>query len=114
MKGIARERIAALLLVLFVVFAAGNTMFVHTHVGPKGAVTHSHPYLPSSHHGHSVVEFSSIAVLNASGYDGAGSDGCFVASPLRSCEYLMPAECLACAGGADVRLQSLRAPPECV
>ena len=114
MRELTRRYVAALLLVLFVGFAAGNTLCVHTHVGPQGAVTHSHPYLPSGHHGHSTVEFSTLAQLNALSYDDSGACSCYALAPLRACEYLMPALLQDCVSAAAVRLHSLRAPPQCV
>lgn len=42
-----------------------NTAFVHTHLMSDGsAVSHSHPYLPSSQHSHSAASFLSIAQFN--------------------------------------------------
>ena len=43
-----------------------NTVFVHTHFLSDGsAVSHSHPYLPSSHHSQSEASLLSIAQYNA-------------------------------------------------
>ncbi len=47
-------------------FVFMNTVFVHTHFLSDGsAVSHSHPYLPSSHHSHSEASLLSIAQYNA-------------------------------------------------
>lgn len=43
-----------------------NTVFVHTHLLDDGsAISHSHPYIPSSHHTHSCASLMSIAQFNA-------------------------------------------------
>lgn len=58
--------IAIVLTVLFAAYYSGSTLFVHTHfIGfGRGTVTHSHPYLPDSHHSHSANEFDAIANLS--------------------------------------------------
>lgn len=71
MKERTRKIAAAFLLILFAAFVGGNTLCVHTHIGPAGAVTHSHPYLPSSSHTHSVAQFETLALLNATTFDPA-------------------------------------------
>lgn len=44
-----------------------NTVFIHTHLLDDGsAISHSHPYIPSSHHTHSCALLMSIAQFNAS------------------------------------------------
>ena len=53
-----------LLAALFLSYYAGSTLFVHTHQTSDGrSVTHSHPYLPSSAHGHSAAGFAAIDSL---------------------------------------------------
>lgn len=59
--------IAALVMVMFVNFVFSNSVFMHVHQGVDGrAVAHSHPYLPSSHHGHSSQMLELISGFNAS------------------------------------------------
>ena len=42
-----------------------NTVFIHSHITDDGhRVTHSHPYLPPSHHSHSSQSLSLISLLN--------------------------------------------------
>ncbi len=66
MKKIAGKVFAVLLICVFVNFVFMNTVFVHTHLMADGsAVSHSHPYLPSSTHTHSAASLMSIAQFNA-------------------------------------------------
>lgn len=69
MRERTRKILAACLLALFVAFVGGNTLCTHTHMGPQGMVTHSHPYLPSAHHSHSVAQFDTLAALNALNFE---------------------------------------------
>ena len=72
-----RERLqnigVALLLAVFVNFVFANTVFIHTHHLDRGIVTHSHPYLPSSHHGHTAESLGTVFVFNtvAGAFEGA-------------------------------------------
>lgn len=51
---------------VFVNFVFSNTVFMHTHACIDGhSVTHSHPYLPTSHHSHSAQSLDQIASFNA-------------------------------------------------
>lgn len=46
-------------------FMTANTIFMHTHRCIDGnVVTHSHPYVPSSHHTHSAQAFGAIDAFN--------------------------------------------------
>lgn len=66
MKRAALRIIAAGLLLVFVNFMFANVLFTHTHSLDNGAsITHSHPYLPSSHHSHSGTSLDNIAAMNA-------------------------------------------------
>lgn len=58
-----RRHTAILLLALFMAYSCCNTLFVHSHYCQDGWVTHSHPYLPGSHHSHSVAALEAIGVL---------------------------------------------------
>lgn len=61
-----RKTIAEVLLCLFAFVYCGNALCIHTHTDAAGhTVTHSHPYLPSSHHSHSSAAFDTINLLNA-------------------------------------------------
>ena len=54
------------MMAVFVNFIFSNTVFTHTHNDvTDGTVTHSHPYLPSSGHGHTHNSFDQIAGFNA-------------------------------------------------
>jgi len=54
------------LMLVFVNFVLANTAFIHTHSCFDGhVVTHSHPYFPSAHHGHSQQALDSIASFNS-------------------------------------------------
>lgn len=66
MKKIALRIFAVFLTFVFMNFVFMNTVFVHTHFLSDGSVvSHSHPYLPSSHHTHSSASLMSIAQFNA-------------------------------------------------
>ena len=54
----------ALLVALFATYYCETTLFVHTHNFYWGTVTHSHPYWPSSHHGHDQAECQAISMLS--------------------------------------------------
>ncbi|RXE73989.1 hypothetical protein ED551_05655 [Muribaculaceae bacterium Isolate-013 (NCI)] len=72
---VARILCAALLLV-FVNFMFSNALFIHSHHLAGGrTVTHSHPYLPSSHHTHTSQSIDLISAFNcaASAADAAAS-----------------------------------------
>lgn len=60
------KNIARLLLVVFLFFYCGNTLFIHTHIGEAGnRIVHSHPYFPNSQHSHSSNALWLIAFSNA-------------------------------------------------
>lgn len=63
-KRILYRVFGVLLAALFLSHYAGATLFVHTHNTVDGRpITHSHPYLPSSAHGHSAAGFAAIEAL---------------------------------------------------
>lgn len=113
MKDSARRLVASLLLALFVAFAAGNMLCVHTHVGPAGTVTHSHPYLPSSHHGHASAELETLAAFNSLNFDADGG-GCVVVAAHGVAMELGMAPELRAAENEPVACTLLRAPPSVV
>ena len=51
-------------MLIFTNYYCGTTLFIHTHFFAWGAVTHSHPYLPSNHHSHSDAEYQALALLD--------------------------------------------------
>ncbi len=51
---------------VFVNFVFSNAVFMHSHTCIDGhVITHSHPYLPSSGHGHTAQSLDHIAGFNA-------------------------------------------------
>ena len=55
----------AALLLVFVNFMFSNAVFIHSHHLAGGrTVTHSHPYLPSSHHTHTSQSLDLISAFN--------------------------------------------------
>lgn len=47
-------------------YYVGNTAFIHTHTFQNYTITHSHPFIPGSHHSHSSgEEVETIAMFNA-------------------------------------------------
>lgn len=69
---------------VFVNFVFSNTVFIHTHACIDGhSVTHSHPYLPSSHHSHSALSLDQIAGFNAAASAIEGSAATSVPAPAR-------------------------------
>ncbi len=65
MKERAVKILSSILIAVFVNFAFANTVFLHTHQGFAGhAVTHSHPFFPSSHHGHTSQSLDQVAAFN--------------------------------------------------
>lgn len=52
------------LLVLFLNYAAGISLFTHFHVVNGVSIAHSHPYKKAVKHTHTAVEFELIQMLN--------------------------------------------------
>lgn len=52
------------LVILFLSYYGGTTLFTHTHTVDGVKITHSHPYLPSGHHSHSSTAFQQIEQLS--------------------------------------------------
>lgn len=48
-----KKILGVLTLTLFLAYYSGAIFFPHTHQSASGKITHSHPYIPSSHHSHS-------------------------------------------------------------
>lgn len=71
------------LLVLFLVFKAGATLFVHVHVIDGVKIVHSHPY-SGSNHSHSSSQIHSIAYASAQQMTAPGE-----AATLRVCLHLL-------------------------
>lgn len=90
MKERTHRLIAAMLLALFVTFIGGNTLCVHTHVGPKGIVTHSHPYLPSSQHSHTASQFDSLAAVNSLSFDNSDAPAAIAGASPAVCRLEAP------------------------
>lgn len=67
-----RKIAVSILLAVFALFVSADTLCLHTHVTDGGIVTHSHPYLPSSHHTHTSAQFAGIALVNALLFNDSG------------------------------------------
>ncbi|MCD7925046.1 hypothetical protein [Bacteroidaceae bacterium] len=66
MKKVALSILKFLMVILFICYYVGNTAFIHTHTFQNYTITHSHPFIPGAHHGHSSDgEVETIAFLNA-------------------------------------------------
>lgn len=52
------------MVLLFMGYNASSTLFVHTHDIGGREVSHSHPYIPSSHHSHSAFGFQLINIIS--------------------------------------------------
>ncbi len=55
------------LIALFLCYYASSTLFTHTHEGPSGVVTHSHPYTNLAHT-HAAAHLISISHQNLIGF----------------------------------------------
>lgn len=64
MRQSLRKNIALSLLLLFVSYTAGITLFYHSHVINGVTIVHSHPFNKNSSHTHSAVELDLIHQLN--------------------------------------------------
>ena len=53
-----------LLILFFLYYYIGITAFVHTHKIAEYTISHSHPFLPSSQHSHSAIEYGTLSFLN--------------------------------------------------
>lgn len=66
MKKVALSILKFLMVILFICYYVGNTAFIHTHRFQDYTITHSHPFIPGSHHAHhSGEEAETIALFNA-------------------------------------------------
>lgn len=66
MKKGALSILKFLMVILFICYYVGNTAFIHTHRFQNYNITHSHPFIPGSHHAHhSGQEVETIALFNA-------------------------------------------------
>lgn len=110
MKERTRRIAAALLLVAFAAFVGGNTLCVHTHSGPYGAVTHSHPYLPSSHHSHTSAQFETIGLINSLSFDSGSTPETYIPADVLSTAIVCGREATG-NPGASVALPNRRGPP---
>lgn len=111
MKKLSARIFVTFVIVLFVNFMFSNSIFTHVHKGLDGKpVTHSHPYLPSSGHGHTGHSFDLIAGFNAAAVAVQGSGEAIVSVPDQICIHIRL--CVS-AGVKPVRVPalSLRAPP---
>lgn len=63
-KRLLSNTVKYLLIVVFAYYYVGNTAFVHTHVVDHFLVTHSHPYLPGTHHSHTEAEWETVSWFN--------------------------------------------------
>ena len=59
-----RYLIRCFLLILFLGYTAGITLFTHLHVVNGISIVHSHPFKKDIHHTHTAVEFELIQMLN--------------------------------------------------
>ncbi|MDE6525764.1 MAG: hypothetical protein K2L75_00790 [Muribaculaceae bacterium] len=111
MKEKAVKILYAALLLVFVNFVFSNTVFIHSHhISGGRSVTHSHPYLPSSHHSHNAQELSLIASFNMTAASAMEADFAPVFSaPL--CYTVIEQECVQAATAASLPGAKLRGPP---
>lgn len=52
------------MVLLFLGYYGSTTLFSHTHYAEGKLVTHSHPYLPTSHHTHSAASCQLIHLIS--------------------------------------------------
>ena len=64
MEGI-KKHIGTLLLLLFVSYYGGITLFRHAHQSGENTIVHSHPYSKNCEHSHSAAEFQFIQQISA-------------------------------------------------
>lgn len=105
-------RITAIVtLLLFVNFMFSNTVFIHSHTTDDGrTVTHSHPYLPSSHHSHNAQSISLISLLNLTAASAVTTNvAMHIHAPLRY-ETIVYKYCVA-ATASYLQCSGLRSPP---
>ena len=61
-----KAALSILKFLMFICYYVGNTAFIHTHRFQDYTITHSHPFIPGSHHAHhSGEEVETIALFNA-------------------------------------------------
>jgi hypothetical protein len=107
--------VKTLLVVLYVSFYMGNTLFVHTHHFPTYSITHSHPFLPakdgSPQHTHTPAAFVLIAQINSFVVELAPMLALLIA-PASFCVVVQ--RCKSVVFIRLMRFNSLRAPPVCI
>lgn len=111
MKERLLKLLATAVLVAFVNFAFANVVFMHSHTDADGiTVTHSHPYVPSQHHGHSQQSLDQIASFNASAasFQGVTSPSLDVLCPVAIRLFSVEVRSF---GSACIILNPFRAPP---
>lgn len=112
MKETLKRLLCIAMMAVFVNFMFANTVFMHTHTLNDGSrVTHSHPYVPASHHGHTGSQAGSIAQANAmaGGFELPMAVALQPARPQADCPA--PAAAPACPTVAVFGPRILRAPP---
>lgn len=102
--------VATLLLILFVGYQAGTTLFIHTHNISGHQITHSHPFTSSTHE-HSSSQINSISSLSIFHAEYACLDW-FSTNPLESLSILFDeiSNSISTTSGTSTQL---RAPPIC-
>ena len=93
MKERTRRIAAALLLVVFAAF-----------------VTHSHPYLPSSHHSHTSAQFETIGLINSLSFDSGSTPETYIPADVLSTAIVCGREATG-TPGVSVALPDRRGPP---
>lgn len=108
MKGKISKIVKFLVIAIYVSYYCESHFFFHTHVFSWGTVTHSHPYMPSGGHSHSVVECQTIASLT--NMFSTLVDTMFIAI---ACLFfiLLHTNTLRSIVGSIIKNPSLRAPP---
>ena len=96
---------------VFVNFVFANTVFMHAHQLYDGrTVTHSHPYLPSSAHGHTADALALISQLNLAAASMEGSSALSIDSMPEPWSKVV-CLCVDLCAEAVVGVAALRGPP---
>ena len=112
--GVRLKRITGLsLLLLFVAYYGGNTLFTHVHMDGTTRVVHSHPYSKGTpadpQHTHTAKSFDLIKLFSLQGFVAAVVMALFFGSLYRLCVPIIGRVFRLCS--APVRFYALRAPP---
>lgn len=113
MKESRLRHLSGAVLLLFIFYIGGNTLFTHTHRVDDTVVAHSHPYLPGAQHSHTTGQLMALAQASLAQMSGMTEPAAMLAAP--STSFISAYVCdKADTADTSICLSLLRAPPVAV